>query len=169
MSGLIVREARPEDAALLHTYLLDLVAEDLPTLTLSSQSSTVTQLQGFLGQYARLENSVFLCATQGGQLVGQLDFAGGMHPRKRHAGGVSVSVHRDMRGQGVGSRLLKALIAWVETNPIITRVELEVLSNNLRAVALYNRFGFEIEGTKKQAVMIDGQSVDNIMMARLFS
>lgn len=169
MSELLIREARPDDAAALHAYLLELVAEDLPMLTLSSQSSTVPQLQAFLGQYARLDNSVFLFALQDERLVGQLDFAGGMHPRKRHAGGVSVSVHRDYRGQGIGSRLLEALILWVETNPVISRVELEVLSNNPRAVDLYTRYGFVIEGTKKRAVIVAGQPVDNIIMARLFS
>lgn len=168
MPELTVREARPEDATLLHGYLQTLIAEDLPMLTLSSQPSPVPQLQAYLAQYAKMGNSVFLIALLDGKLVGQLDFAGGMHPRKQHAGGVSVSVHCNFRGQGIGTRLLKALIKWAEPNPLVKRVELEVLSNNPRAVELYARHGFVIEGTKKQAVLVDGQAIDNIMMARLF-
>ena len=168
MSEPIIREASPADAGALHEYLVELIGEDLSTITLASRPSTVEQLQAVLRQYAELNNSVFLLAILDNKIVGQLDFQGGWHPKKRHAGGISVSTHRDYRGHGIGTRLVESLFEWVSSNPIVTRVELEVLSNNQRALDLYTRLGFTVEGTKKGAVIVDGKPVDNILMARMF-
>ena len=50
---------------------------------------------------------------------------------------------------------------------MLERVELGVLATNPRAKALYERFGFRVEGIKKGAIRSAGQYVDEILMARL--
>jgi RimJ/RimL family protein N-acetyltransferase len=67
---------------------------------------------------------------------------------------------------GVGTKLLEALLAWAGPNGI-RRIELEVLSNNQGAVALYRSAGFVLEGAKVKAVEVDGEYVDLIQMAKL--
>ena len=168
MSETTIREALPTDADALHAYLVELISENLPTITLSSRPSSVEQLKVVLKHYADLNNSIFLLAILDGNIIGQLDFAGGLHEKRRHAGVVSTSVHRDYRGQGIGTRLLEGLFEWASSNPHITRVELEVLSNNQQAQDLYSRLGFIIEGIKRSAVIVDGQPVDSVAMARFF-
>jgi putative acetyltransferase len=49
----------------------------------------------------------------------------------------------------------------------LTRLELEVYSDNETAVHLYERFGFEREGLMRQHAFRNGQYVDSLMMARL--
>ena len=49
----------------------------------------------------------------------------------------------------------------------LTRLELEVYSDNEPAIRLYERFGFEREGVLRQHAFRAGQYVDSIMMARL--
>jgi putative acetyltransferase len=46
-------------------------------------------------------------------------------------------------------------------------LELEVYTDNEPAVRLYQKFGFEIEGTAIQYAFRDGQYVDLYLMARL--
>ncbi len=48
-----------------------------------------------------------------------------------------------------------------------SRVELTVFSDNEAAIALYKKFGFEIEGTFRQYVFRDGALADVYAMARL--
>lgn len=168
MSEVLIREALPTDANALHGYLMELIGEHLPTITLASRPSSPQQLQIALKNYADLDNSLFLLAVLDGKIVGQLDFAGGLHEKRHHAGVVSTSVHRNYRGQGIGTRMLEHLFEWASANPVVTRVELEVLSNNRQAQDLYSRMGFGVEGIKKCAVIVDDQPVDSVAMARFF-
>ena len=47
------------------------------------------------------------------------------------------------------------------------RVELSVFTDNARAIALYQRCGFEIEGTLWAYALRDGRYADVLTMARL--
>jgi RimJ/RimL family protein N-acetyltransferase len=49
----------------------------------------------------------------------------------------------------------------------IHRLELTVMTHNEAGIALYRRPGFEIEGVKKQSLLMDGQYVDEYYMAKL--
>jgi putative acetyltransferase len=47
------------------------------------------------------------------------------------------------------------------------RIELTVFADNAGAVALYKRFGFEIEGTHRAYALRDGAYADTFSMARI--
>jgi putative acetyltransferase len=49
----------------------------------------------------------------------------------------------------------------------LTRLELEVYTDNEPAIALYKRLGFVIEGTHRKHAYRDGQFADSYSMARL--
>ena len=48
-----------------------------------------------------------------------------------------------------------------------TRIELTVFTDNADAIALYRKFGFEIEGTHKQYAFRNGRFEDVYAMARI--
>ena len=54
----------------------------------------------------------------------------------------------------------------IENN--LTRLELTVVSSNIVAKHLYEKNGFEIEGTRKNAMIIDGKYVDEYYIAKLY-
>ncbi|HWG63549.1 MAG TPA: GNAT family protein [Streptosporangiaceae bacterium] len=45
------------------------------------------------------------------------------------------------------------------------RLELSVMAHNDRAIALYERMGFSVEGRRSECLLIDGQFVDELCMA----
>ena len=49
----------------------------------------------------------------------------------------------------------------------MTRVELSVFSGNKPAINLYDKFGFEQEGTKVRGRLVDGDYDDIIVMGLL--
>lgn len=49
----------------------------------------------------------------------------------------------------------------------LLRLELEVYTDNEPAIRLYERFGFEREGTKRRDAFRGGQYVDSYLMAGL--
>ena len=77
-----------------------------------------------------------------------------------------MSVRRDHWGRGIGGALLDALLAWSSSHGLIGRVNLRVRTDNEVAVALYRSRGFEIEGTVRDQIRIEGRSFDFHVMGR---
>ena len=89
------------------------------------------------------------------------------NPRRRHAAGIGMSVRDDWQGKGVGTALMRAATNLADNWLGLTRLELEVYTDNAPALALYRKFGFEVEGTHRRYAFRDGEYVDAYMMARL--
>ncbi|AYM81587.1 MULTISPECIES: GNAT family N-acetyltransferase [Agrobacterium tumefaciens complex] len=87
--------------------------------------------------------------------------------RQAHIADLAISVHDDLAGKGVGSHLLGALIDTADNWHDIRRIELNVFTDNLPAIRLYEKFGFEREGTLRNDAYRDGKYVDAHVMARL--
>ncbi|HXD30577.1 MAG TPA: GNAT family N-acetyltransferase [Pyrinomonadaceae bacterium] len=88
-------------------------------------------------------------------------------PRRRHAGTLGIGVHDDWQGKGVGAALIRAGLDLADNWLNLTRLELEVYADNDGAIHLYERFGFEHEGTLRQHAFRDGHYVDAKVMGRL--
>jgi ribosomal protein S18 acetylase RimI-like enzyme len=103
-------------------------------------------------------------ALAGDKVVGWCDIVRGRHDAMRHSGVLAIGVVSDYRGRGIGSALMKHAIAsaWKRR---LTRIELTVRADNLAAVALYQRMGFETEGTHRNAIRVDGKYFDQLSMA----
>lgn len=109
-----------------------------------------------------------LVACVDGEVVGQC----GLHtapnrPRRRHVGEIGMAVRDDWQGKGVGTAMMQALIDLADNWVNLSRLELEVFTDNEPAVKLYQKFGFTIEGTGSKYGFRDGQYVDVYFMARL--
>ncbi len=87
--------------------------------------------------------------------------------RRAHAAEFWIAVHEDFAGHGIGSRLLAAVIDTADNWINISRIEMTVFTDNTRAIALYEKFGFTIEGTHKAASFRNGIFADVYCMARL--
>lgn len=111
-------------------------------------------------------NAKPLVAAWDGLAVGQgsLMFRFG---RQRHVGSVMLFVHDAYWGRGIGQALMAALLDHADNWHGLRRVELDVATHNTRAIALYESFGFEIEGTKRGDTITEGRLDDSHMMARL--
>jgi putative acetyltransferase len=67
----------------------------------------------------------------------------------------------------VGTALMQALVDYADRWAHVLRLELTVYVDNARAIALYRKFGFEVEGTHRAYALRDGAYVDALFMARL--
>ncbi len=110
---------------------------------------------------------LFIVAERGGEVVGNA----GVHPtpyvRRRHTAGIGMAVARHAQRQGVGMALMAAIIDWADNWAQLLRLELTVYTDNAAAIALYRKFGFEVEGTHRAYAIRDGVYVDALAMARL--
>ena len=111
---------------------------------------------------------LMLLAERGGEVVGTC----GLHPahaavRRRHVMMLGISVLPTAQGQGVGSAMMQALCDYADRWAGVLRLELTVYTDNAVAMALYQKHGFEIEGTHRAYALRDGAYVDAHSMARL--
>lgn len=105
-------------------------------------------------------------ALDGERLVGWADFIPPEKESLRHAASLGMAVVKEYRGQGIGQALLTAVTEAALAFGF-TRLELEVFANNISAIGLYEKHGFEVEGLKRKARFVDGEYYDIQVMARL--
>jgi RimJ/RimL family protein N-acetyltransferase len=111
-------------------------------------------------------NSTIFVADNSNELVGYLVAMGGQAYRNRRSIYIVIGVLNDFVGQGIGTKLLETLEKWATVRNI-HRLELTVMVHNQRALALYKKMGFIVEGTKHHSLFVDGKFVDEYYMARL--
>jgi L-amino acid N-acyltransferase YncA len=78
---------------------------------------------------------------------------------------VSVYVAARARGRGVGFRLLSALVAASEQNGIWT-LQASIFPENLASIALHQRAGFRVVGTRRRIGSMGGRWRDTVLMER---
>ena len=160
-AGLTIRAREPDD----WQAIADLMAQPkvrFGTLRLPFQSRDATRK--WLEQVS--EGHTGIVAVLDGRIVGSagVDQYKG---RRSHVGGIGLCVHDDFHRRGIGSALLAALIDLADNWLGLRRLELTVYVDNAPAIALYKKYGFVIEGTRRQDAFRDGAYVDSHTMARL--
>ncbi|MFP3322777.1 GNAT family N-acetyltransferase [Planococcus sp. SIMBA_160] len=112
-----------------------------------------------------VKSGVFIaCEKQ--QVLGYLIAQNETPQRISHRAYIVAGVHSDSRGKGVGKALFAHVIAWAKSVHL-HRLELTVIVENLPAVTLYRKMGFEIEGVKQDSLFINDGYVDEYYMAKL--
>lgn len=100
------------------------------------------------------------------EIIGFLSAERGNFVRNRHCAYIVIGILGKGRSRGLGSGLFDRLMAWAKEQGI-TRLELTVMCHNESAIALYKKYGFEIEGTKRNSLIVDGKYVDEYYMGKL--
>ncbi len=95
---------------------------------------------------------------------GGLERLGG---RRRHVASLGMTVADDHAGRGIGTALLRALVEAADDWLDIRRIELTVFADNAPAIRLYDKAGFETEGTLRGYAFRNGRDADVLAMARL--
>lgn len=157
----IIRPICPDDAAAVHTLRL------LPSVLRNTTPMPSLRLDD-------VRKRIDALGPDDHQFVAELDGAvvgmAGLHVgtgKWRHVGEIGIFVHDDFQGRGIGRALMHALLDVADTYLGLVRVELSVIPDNVVAVRLYESLGFEREGVKRQALMVEGRLADLLMMGRL--
>lgn len=160
--NIIVRHAEPGDAEAFHRIFTGprVVAGtlQLPLLSLERVRTRVTEPTD--GRY-----QLAACVDQ--EVVGTITLHTATQQRRRHVGEIGMAVRDDWQNRGVGSALMQAALDLADNWLNLVRIELEVYTDNAAGIALYQKFGFEIEGTLRSYAFRNGQYVDAYAMARL--
>lgn len=160
-----IRTARPYDAA----ALLDLKRQlDEETAFMmyepGERDSSVQDLARDIAGVTRSPNSVILLAELGDQLAGYLELTGGSFRRSRATAYLVIGVRAHAAGRGIGAGLLQRAKEWAGAHGL-HRLELTVMAHNSRAIRLYERMGFSVEGRRSECLLVAGRFIDELTMA----
>jgi len=160
-AGLTIRARRLEDSIGI-AELINLPGFRFGTLRLPFH--TPEEVRGWIEKAA--PGDVSLVATIDDQIVGSARLHR-LTGRQAHVGQIGMGVHDNWTGRGIGTCLITALIDMADRWLGLRRLQLTVYSDNEPAIRLYQRFGFEVEGTHCEFALRDGELVDALTMARL--
>lgn len=111
-------------------------------------------------------SNLFLVVEVNERIVGFSRCEGNKLKRFSHKVDFGVCVLKEYWGYRIGKNLLKESIHWADSNGI-KKMNLSVLETNDKAIKLYEKYGFEVEGIlKKDKVLSDGNYYNTILMGR---
>ena len=167
MPDYIIRPATVDDAAQINAHRKRVSEEAYNGTTWSpgEYQRTDNEVREAIKKALAQDNSHMLVAVADGQIIGLAVAWGGEKLAMRHMVGIGIDVHADWRNRGGGTALMRGLLDWARAHPIIHRVELEVLANNPRALHVYEKLGFVVEGRRRDAFFKDGAFVDALVMS----
>ncbi|GAB2458220.1 hypothetical protein GCM10027162_63280 [Streptomyces incanus] len=71
------------------------------------------------------------------------------------------------RGRGLGTEATRLIVAHGFERLGLRRIQLEAYGNNPRALRVYGKAGFVVEGVRREVTFRDGERVDEVIMAIL--
>lgn len=166
MTSFLIRHADPADAEPLVRLAEAVSAEPEGWLiSVAGEWRSAGDERRYLKALRRYPHAaVFVAERDDGELVGRLSVGRDPHPASVHVADVGLMVAIDARRQGVGRALLQAAVDWAREADV-RKLELHVFPWNEGAIRLYEAFGFEREGFRKEHYRRGGEYVDAILMA----
>jgi putative acetyltransferase len=156
-----VRPARASDAPAFLEFWRAIVAEERFVRTEVADVPVRAYRRRFR---RRTADEIDVVAILDGRLVGHVNVQRERHPVTRHVASLAIAVAADVRGRGIGGRLMEEAIAWA-ARVGIEKLVLAVYPHNDAAIALYRRFGFVEEGRLARHSRKSYGYEDEILMA----
>ncbi|MFN8345183.1 MAG: N-acetyltransferase [Spirosomataceae bacterium] len=114
-----------------------------------------------------LANGCSMVAEENGKIVAEVHtYSFGIECFTHLFGDTTICVHPDWQGKGVGRNVFSSLLAYImaERRDIL-RVELHARESNPKAIELYKKLGFKVEGRAEGRVLDpDGSIVADVPM-----
>lgn len=154
----IVR-AQAEDAAALLDYL-KIIGGETDNLSFGPEGVPldVEAEQACLGMQAQSRDHIQLLAKVNGEIIGTASL-NRKQGRMRHRAEFGISLKKAWWGCGAATALSEGVLAFARKNGV-EQVNLEVRSDNKRAIALYEKLGFRKLCTFPAFFQINGERVD---------
>ncbi|WOV82983.1 GNAT family N-acetyltransferase [Sporosarcina jeotgali] len=167
---MIVREAEISDAEKL-ICLMKHVESTSEYMLWEDGERDVTnarQKEVLMRMKERNNSTVLVAENESKELAGYVFAIGGEARRNKHSSYIVAGVSKAHRGNGTGTKLFEELEQWAKLHKI-HRLELTVVTRNEAGLSLYQKMGFEIEGTKRDSLLIDDEFLDEYYMSKLLS
>ena len=168
MNDVIIRHVTSEDAEALFALRLEALKTN-PEAFGSDYETTLAQetTQTYASRIPSAESdNAIICAEVDGELVGVMGFVRSTRMKTKHMGDIwGVYVQPEVRGKGISKQLMQATLRHARSCDGLLQVNLTVITENLPAIKLYQKFGFTIWGTQPNALKVHGKLYEEHWMS----
>ena len=164
----LFRSPSPDDGAAMLEYLKT-TSSQTPFLLRSPDEYdlTIEAEQRFLQNMLDSETNVMIVCTVDGKIAGNCQISRKSRQKNRHRGTIGIALVQEFWGLGIGTAMFEELISVAKTWGL-SQVELEVFEGNHRAIALYEKMGFETVAAIPNAIRLeDGTMLKEFTMVKV--
>lgn len=157
----------PDMAAQMLQYLKDTCGETHFLLRTPEECNmSQDEEQRFLQSMLDSENAVMILCMVDGKIAGNCQISRKTKLRNKHRGSIGIALYREFWNLGIGTALIHELTAIARLWGL-SQMELEVIEGNTRAMALYEKMGFEIVAATPNAILLpDGIMLKEFLMIK---
>ena len=162
-----IRRCEINDADNMLKMLLELDKEtEYMLFEADERPNDINRVKAMINQSINGDN-LLLIATEDDNIIGFLSAQRGIIRNIKHTAYIVVGIREKFRGKGIGKKLFCELDLWAKENNI-SRLELTVMCPNSMAKQLYEKNGFEVEGTKRNSIFMNGKYIDEYYMSKIY-
>jgi len=164
-SKVVIREVDTSDAFLLIDYIAKVGGES-NNLTFGEGGFGLTINEEIeIIENKKKSNGLWLVAYIDGELVGNSNLDVPSRERIKHTSSLGITVLKKYWGNGIGNLMMKTIVDYAKENKVEI-ITLSVRTDNIIAINLYKKWGFETIGTYKKNLKIDNRYFDTYIMHR---
>ncbi len=161
-----IREVKVTDATLLLEYFEIVNLESNNLLREPGEFTfTVNDERKFIRRITKSTNEFMAVVFCNDELVASIGLQSSQLKRITHRGSLGMSVRKEYYNLGLGTIMMEFIINQAKKMNKY-KLELEVRSDNLNAVHLYEKFGFKQEGTLEKGFFVDKKYIDLLIMGK---
>ena len=166
-----LRQAIPSDAKKL-IDAISLLNKETPYLVVSPHAlnmpvDSMAQEIDFIYQQP---NQFILLALNHDDIIGIATIVSDDEASFRHVGELGITIEKKFWGLGLGRAMIEEIITLCRKHDVTKRIEINVQTRNKRAINLYKKTGFTLEGIKKHAFLSENNTlIDVALMSYLLN
>lgn len=162
----LLRSPQAQDAPKLISYLKQSAMETEHGISYPEELNFSTQEEeDFIHKFACDKGGIMISAFEGDNLIGNASLFAVLDKKKTcHRATFGIALLKTAWGQGLGRKIVSELIHFA-ANADYEQIELEVVSDNLPAISLYQQLGFTVYGERPHSFKLkSGKYSDELLM-----
>jgi len=158
-----IRQARQEDLSGLVGAIRQAIGGK--TYVDAESVADVLEGEGVLLRHNELESRMFFVATVGDEVVGWVHLKHPELDKLAHTAELTLGVLEEYRGRGIGGHLLERGLEWAGSQGF-EKIYNSVPATNEDGIAFLEAHGWETEAVREGHYKLDGEYIDEVMMAK---
>lgn len=163
----LIREAVATDAKKVLDYMHQINKETKNLLREPGEfTKTISEEEKYLEYTSLSKDNYMFSVWDEDKLISVTGFHGSSLNRIKHKVEFGMSVLKEYQQQGIGTKLMEVLCEKAKEMGK-TKIELDVREDNLSAIKIYQKSGFQQEGIRSQGFLVDGEYINLILMGKV--
>lgn len=156
------------DEAQSYLDMMVLAAQHSPYILPSAEDYKKKSVDGERAVFQECADSstaIIITAYHEGKMIGFCNGKSNKSFKCKHRAALGIALHPDYRDGGLGMKMMEVLLENMKKFKDIQIIELDVMTNNIAAIKMYEKLGFNKAGLFPRAYILpSGEVCDNLTM-----